>query len=316
MKKIAIIILNLFTISNSFSQQIGDGYAPGISDYTIPLTSGVYGGLNAIGGIPDTNYSWNHIFVIRHGNQNNNHQLQIASSFVENDRLFFRKIAGDLNPKNPAWTEIATRGTNTFNGDQIVNAKIGIGIQPTAYLEIYTPILAKGIYDSQKWNSGNSNYNLKLQTIWSDNGIWHEFIQKYNNIDYKSLVFYGGNVGIDTSTPDSKLTVNGTIHSKEVKVDMLGWPDFVFKKEYNLPTLAEVEKHINEKGHLENIPTEEEVLKNGINLGEMNTKLLQKIEELTLYSIEQAKEIKVLKEENKSFKNLSERLSVIEQKIN
>ncbi|WP_264537741.1 cell wall anchor protein [Flavobacterium sp. N1736] len=108
-----------------------------------------------------------------------------------------------------------------------------------------------------------------------------------------------GNVGIGTSNPKNKLDVNGTIHSKEVKVDMIGWSDFVFKKEYNLPTLAEVEKHINEKGHLENIPSEEEVFKNGINLGEMNAKLLQKIEELTLYVIDQNKNIQGLMEENK-----------------
>jgi len=96
----------------------------------------------------------------------------------------------------------------------------------------------------------------------------------------------GGNVGIGTHYPTNKLDVNGTIHSKEVKVDMIGWSDFVFKKEYDLPTLSEVEKHIAEKGHLENIPNEEEVLKDGIKLGEMNAKLLQKIEELTLYIIE------------------------------
>ncbi|URM35532.1 hypothetical protein [Flavobacterium anhuiense] len=138
-----------------------------------------------------------------------------------------------------------------------------------------------------------------------------------------------GNVGIGVTLPKNKLDVNGTIHSKEVKVDMTGWSDFVFKKEYNLPTLEEVEKHIAEKGHLENIPSEEEVLKNGINLGEMNSKLLQKIEELTLYLIEQEKksnlqlleiekskkEIKELKEENSSIKNILERLSQIEQKI-
>ena len=75
-----------------------------------------------------------------------------------------------------------------------------------------------------------------------------------------------GNVGIGITNPKNELDVNGTIHSKEVKVDMNGWSDFVFKKEYNLPTLTEVEKHITEKGHLENIPSEEEVLKKGINL--------------------------------------------------
>lgn len=66
---------------------------------------------------------------------------------------------------------------------------------------------------------------------------------------------------------------------------------------------------------MENIPSEEEVLSNGINLGEMNAKLLQKIEELTLYSIQQSKEIEALKEENKNFRNLSERLTEIENKI-
>lgn len=100
-----------------------------------------------------------------------------------------------------------------------------------------------------------------------------------------------GNVGIGITSPQNKLDVNGIIHSKEVKIDREGWSDFVFTKEYNLPTLEQVEKHIVEKRHLENIPSEDEVLKNGINLGEMNAKLLQKIEEMTLYIIEQNKKI-------------------------
>ncbi len=105
-------------------------------------------------------------------------------------------------------------------------------------------------------------------------------------------------VGIGTNTPDTALAVNGTIHSKEVKVDVTGWPDYVFKKEYELPTLEEVEKHINEKGYLKNIPSEEEAIKNGISLGEMNAKLLQKIEELTLYMIEVNKKVNVLQNDN------------------
>ncbi|SHH28029.1 hypothetical protein [Flavobacterium defluvii] len=117
-----------------------------------------------------------------------------------------------------------------------------------------------------------------------------------------------GNVGIGITNPTNKLDVNGTIHSKEVKVDMVGWSDFVFKKDYDLPTLEEVEKHIKEKGYLENIPSEKEVLKNGINLGEMNSKLLQKIEELTLYAIEQQKNteklMKIIEEQNKRLEAL------------
>lgn len=102
----------------------------------------------------------------------------------------------------------------------------------------------------------------------------------------------GGNVGIGTIDPDSKLAVNGTIHTKEVKVDLNGWSDFVFKPNYELRTLEEVEQHIAENGHLPEIPSEAEVTENGINLGEMDAKLLQKIEELTLYMINMNKQLK------------------------
>ncbi len=106
-----------------------------------------------------------------------------------------------------------------------------------------------------------------------------------------------GNLGIGTATPDSKLAVNGKIHAKEVKVDLTGWPDYVFENSYNLPSLQEVENHIVEEGHLPNIPSASEVEKNGIQLGEMNAKLLQKIEELTLYMIAQDKKTKQLQKE-------------------
>ncbi|MDY0989671.1 tail fiber protein [Flavobacterium sp. CFBP9031] len=147
-------------------------------------------------------------------------------------------------------------------------------------------------------------------------------LSSYSKGYQDELFLIDGNVGIGKANPTNKLDVKGTIHSQEVKVDMTGWSDFVFKKEYNLPTLEEVEKHIAEKGHLENIPSEEEVLKNGINLGEMNAKLLQKIEELTLYIIEQEKSknkqslrVEALEKENKNLKKVLERLSEIEEKL-
>ena len=116
-------------------------------------------------------------------------------------------------------------------------------------------------------------------------------------------LYFKHKVGIGTTSPDPNymLSVNGSIRSKEVKVEA-NWSDFVFYDNYKLRTLEEVEQHINEKGHLPEIPSEAEVTENGINLGEMNAKLLQKIEELTLYMIDMNKEVKQLKSENQELK--------------
>ncbi|MEP5502296.1 MAG: hypothetical protein ABJP80_09170 [Algibacter sp.] len=137
-----------------------------------------------------------------------------------------------------------------------------------------------------------------------------------------------GYVGIGTSSPDAKLAVKGDIHTQEVKVDLLGavMPDYVFYKDYKLKTLTEVEQYINEKGHLPNIPSAIDVETNGLLLKEMNLKLLEKIEELTLYTIEQQKEITTLKKqntrieelekENKESQSFSKRLAEIEKLLN
>ncbi|MEE3999166.1 hypothetical protein V1T75_02360 [Tenacibaculum sp. FZY0031] len=119
--------------------------------------------------------------------------------------------------------------------------------------------------------------------------------------------FNTGNVGIGTTTipTDYKLAVAGKILTEEVKVLLQNnWPDYVFSKEYTLPSLYEVEKHINEKGHLQNIPSAKEVVKDGgIELGEMNRKLLEKIEELTLYTIQQEKRLQKLEEKLNKLEN-------------
>ena len=113
------------------------------------------------------------------------------------------------------------------------------------------------------------------------------------------LSSFDGVVGIGTTnTKGFRLGVNGKIAAEEVKIALYGnWSDFVFYDDYNLPTLTEVEKHIKEKGHLKDIPSAATVAKNGIFLGEMDAKLLQKIEELTLYTIEQEKNITIQKQE-------------------
>ena len=162
--------------------------------------------------------------------------------------------------------------------------------------------------------SGLDLRRLVIQTNRDQNGCYPIVIgQRGNlNIGYNTGVqassvndlSVNGNVGIGTTdTKGYKLAVNGTIRAKEIKVES-GWADFVFKKGYQLPTLGEVEQHIQEKGHLPNIPSEAEVKANGVGLGEMNTLLLQKIEELTLYVIGLQKENDEMKNEIKTLKSI------------
>jgi len=104
-----------------------------------------------------------------------------------------------------------------------------------------------------------------------------------------------GNVGIGTSNPDTyKLAVNGSVRAKEVVVET-GWADFVFENDYELRTLEEVESFIKENGHLPEVPSANVVQEEGVKVGEAQTMLLQKIEELTLYTIDQQKQIESLK---------------------
>lgn len=105
-----------------------------------------------------------------------------------------------------------------------------------------------------------------------------------------------GNVGLGTATPDYKLDVNGLLRAKEIFVET-GWSDFVFEEGYDLLSLAEVESHIKEKGHLPGIPSAKEVEENGLSVGEVQKLMMQKIEELTLYVLEIKKENQALRDE-------------------
>ena len=102
-----------------------------------------------------------------------------------------------------------------------------------------------------------------------------------------------GNVGIGTTSPDSKLTVKGKIHTQEVKVDLNGAvaPDYVFEENYPLPSLEETEAYIQANKHLPEVPSAAEMETNGIELKEMNLLLLKKMEEMTLHMIQMNKQI-------------------------
>ncbi|TMM52150.1 hypothetical protein FEE95_20905 [Maribacter algarum] len=135
-------------------------------------------------------------------------------------------------------------------------------------------------------NSQMPSITSILSPVSTANTVW--------NVDGSDLNYVDGNVGIGTGNPGAwKLAVNGNIRAKEIKVET-GWADYVFADDYVLPSLEEVERHIKEKGHLINIPSAEAIESNGVQLGEMNKLLLEKIEELTLYIIQQNKDQKEL----------------------
>ncbi|WP_426484974.1 hypothetical protein [Flavobacterium sp. 2] len=326
MNKITFL-LSFFIIQQAFSQN------------TFPPTGNVGIGtttpdvkLNVVGNINIDNVDWatDNELRIREGGSNSygaffkyglNDILAIGTRHIDIDYPAMQISRGSLN--------------TLFNGN------VGIGIaNPSMKLEVIgnenLNFDAAGFFNAKSFGNVNDKCETRINlgkiegnirrsmgaigafpsnNTDSSNGILAFYTRESASLLERLRIIANGNVGIGLSNPTNKLDVNGTIHSKEVKVDMNGWSDFVFKKDYDLPTLEEVEKHIAEKGHLENIPSEEEVLKNGINLGEMNTKLLQKIEELTLYMIELKKENMELKNQNESFKVVFERLSKIEEKL-
>lgn len=121
----------------------------------------------------------------------------------------------------------------------------------------------------------------------------------------------GLSIGTKTMPSGYKLAVNGSAIATAVFVKLYSaWPDYVFKPTYKLPSLSDVKSYIDQNQHLPEIPSADEIAKEGLNLGEMNKLLVKKVEELTLYLIEKDKEDKILKE---TVRKLSERLQLIEK---
>lgn len=112
-----------------------------------------------------------------------------------------------------------------------------------------------------------------------------------------------GKLGLGKQNTEDKLEVNGQIHARSVKVDLEKWADHVFKKDYDLKELQDIEAYIQTHGHLPEIPAASSVLEEGINLGEMNRLLLQKVEELTLYLIEKDRQLNHLTKRMRGLEN-------------
>lgn len=186
------------------------------------------------------------------------------------------------------------------------NGNVGIGaINPVSKLEVRgdltfenggTPIIytSNSLTDNYRYLALiNSPTSVNASGLMAG-GILVSDVYAYANPARGDLIVKG-NIAIGSPSPSAgyKLAVNGKIRAHEIKVET-SWADFVFKPDYRLRSLKDTENFIKTNGHLPEIPSAKEVEKHGINIGEMNAKLLQKIEELTLYVIELSKENKEL----------------------
>jgi len=219
-----------------------------------------------------------------------------------------------------------------FNGvpNQLIsvlkNGNIGIGTNtPSQKLQIgrlgdnqQSKISIPGVYNFEEIKLGQfGNGRCGLEFINHTNANQSYGVRLYANVDDKisglqiqtadpvssaqDLVYSTrlaintlGNVGIGTISPQAKLDVAGTIRAREVKVEVNAGADHVFNEEYNLKPLTEVENFIKENKHLPEIPSEKQMQQDGLNMNEFQIKLLQKIEELTLYTIQLEKRINEL----------------------
>ena len=248
--------------------------------------------------------------------------MQVKEFGVGYNTLMLNPIKGDVTLAQSGVSSVGIGTTPNSSYRLTVAGKI-----LTDYIECDKMLLLKNIgsndYVAQQHNTqleirkGSDAKSLALGVL--DNG--RAFLQaKEIGVGYNTLMLNpvkgditlaqdgNGIVGIGTGNSvlpvGYKLAINGNAIAQKVVVKQNIFADYVFKPDYKLRPLSEVAQFITENGHLPNIPKEEEVKKNGLDLGDMNVKLLEKVEELTLYLIELKKENEVLKR----------RMTVIEEK--
>jgi hypothetical protein len=215
-----------------------------------------------------------------------------------------------------SWDLTADTYTNYLQidstGDVGIVERLGVGtLAPNHALVVQADDPVLEIRDDTTDNSANSarlelsersggSYNAGLFVRWDGALNRAYFGTTDGGSDSQVLVIDRGsqNVGIGTENLDNsayKLAVNGTIRSKEIIVES-GWADYVFEPGYQLASLAQVERHITEHGHLPDVPSAAAIAQGGVPLGQMQATLLRKIEELTLHLIAMDRELGELRD--------------------
>jgi hypothetical protein len=235
-----------------------------------------------------------------------------GNHYLSNGRLGIRTMnpftavqIGDFGNGDPQ-NHIVIPGT--YNFEQLRLGQVGNGNQALEFVN-HTGL--------------NASYGIKLAAnVDQIAGLQIQYAPSqtaYGDLSYTTAMHFGltGNVGIGILNANEKLSVNGKIRAKEIKVESDNWPDYVFNTSYKLPSLLETEQFIKENHHLPDIPSAAEVEKDGVNLGEMNARLLKKIEELTLHLIAKDKELSKERLTNEAqqaqLSDLMKRLEILEK---
>ena len=207
------------------------------------------------------------------------------------------------------WTDGAFLGIGTTTPSSLlhIEGNSGNGIYATVSNTYSSGDNKAGI--NFKNNYSGNTYNSYIYSDWYGQGMVFQTPRDLNNSQggfefwntsgSASMVIRtsSGNVGIGTTNPTQLLSVAGNIQSKKLIVTQTGWSDYVFYKSYKLRPLLDVAAFIKINKHLPDIPTTKEVQEDGIDVGKTEALLLKKIEELTLYLIDQQKQINDLKKE-------------------
>lgn len=205
---------------------------------------------------------------------------------------------------NPGNLILQTGSISSFGNTYAGNVGIGTAT-PVTKLEVKT--------GNNSWGIIHSNGSVKVGAYVGSSGGWIAtqsnsplyFCTSLLNTNSTAqlTLLTNGNFGVGTLNPQYKFSVNGTIQAKEVRVET-GWADYVFEKDYPLPTLESVAAFVEINKHLPGIASAKDIQQNGLAVAAMQTKMMEKIEELTLYLIEQ----------NKQIQQLQNKIEVLEKK--
>ncbi|AEV99279.1 hypothetical protein A4D02_32275 [Niastella koreensis] len=234
----------------------------------------------------------NNEIVYRSANRGDQHL------FINTIGSFFTGTLMTIDPGNNLdmpESQLALKVINKFNGPGFVvnmSGKVGIGtLFPTASLH------AAG--------------TIRFPDLTPNNSLTHIVVA-----DASGNLYYKDAASTFNGAMNSDLAVNGTVSAQKMLISQTGrWPDYVFSKKYQLPSLAEVEKFINQNNHLPGIPSAAEVEKKGIDVANNQAGLLKKIEELTLYAIEQEKKLQKQSEEINELKNQNKEVESLKRQI-